>query len=60
MTESETHPPPGRARSLVCVAWIAAVSAAWLGTYASSLFQFARGAADRVPFLSKLLHLLGS
>lgn len=60
MSEPETQPPPGRARTLVCVAWLAVVSAAWLVTYASSLFQFARGAAARVPYLSKLLHLLGS
>ena len=52
------RPGPGIARSVACAVWVLAVGAAYCVAFGGSLIQAARHAADRFPFLSRLLELL--
>ena len=59
MSESASDTPvPGPARTLLCLAWVLAVSGAYAVTYSRALIRFAEGAAARLPVLEPLLHWL--
>jgi hypothetical protein len=49
---------PGSARHVMCVAWVLLVCVAYCAAYGAALIDFARGAAERLPFLSRILELL--
>lgn len=55
-------PVPGVVRTIVCIAWAAAVVLAYCVVYSGALVQQATSAAGRFPFLGRILELfhLGS
>ena len=58
MSENESKAPrPGVIRTVICVVWVLAVTAAFCVVYWPALLHYVRGAVDRFPLLRPIIEL---